>query len=73
MALVHNCKLFYAVKLVDKDINRWEQKMRYHLARKPLMVRARSIFYREAMAVLRERAGGAGRVAPRIAGVTQQR
>ena len=70
---MHTCRLFYAVKPVDKDINRAEQKMRNHLARKPCQVRAHNIFYKEAMSFLRQGAGRAGKVGPLTQRESQER
>ena len=75
-ALIHTSRLFFAVKPVDKAISRWEQKLQEHLARKPCQVRANSIFYQQAMAALRENAGGgvgSGRVAPLTLRESQKR
>ena len=54
-ALIHTSRLYYAVRPVDKQIARLEDKLRSHMARQPAKIRAGGIFFREAMSVLKHR------------------
>lgn len=64
-ALIHTARLFYAVRPVDREIDRLQEKVRMHMEKKPCRVRPNGIFFREAMEVVRHKqpAGGPRRSA----------